>query len=103
MRQQHRKRTQMRQLLDDALVQVGSLVVWHGNLAPWTLAIYSRFPCKKFRPFAPRAPSAQPCRAFPNDNIATMANMVMFRADRAWPSDRHNCGAPKSLRNSFAM
>jgi hypothetical protein len=50
MRQQHRKRTQMRQLLDDALVQVGSLVVWHGSLAPWTLAIYSRVPCKKFRP-----------------------------------------------------
>jgi hypothetical protein len=29
--------------------------------------------------------------------------MVMFRVDRAWSSDRRNCGAPESLRNSFAL
>ncbi len=91
MRQQHRKRTQMRQLLDDALVQVGSLVVWHGGLAPWTLAIYSPFPCKKFRPFAPRAPSAQPCRAFPNDNEPNMG-----RSAGAAPVGHTACAAPNA-------
>ena len=43
MGQEHRKGAQVRQLIDDALVQVVSLFVSHG-IAPWTLADPSPLP-----------------------------------------------------------